>query len=142
MKDIELFQIALGISSPWFVKSLELDPVAKMLDIHLDFQKGSKFACPECGAEGRSKDSASARLASRSSSAAPRTLCNGPRISWLMAARNIDMVCSTCQRYTVSRNADRWYVSFLVKFSEPIRRSATKRARAAGSVGVIGRAHV
>ena len=29
MKDIELFQIALGISSPWFVKSLELDPVAK-----------------------------------------------------------------------------------------------------------------
>ena len=38
--------------------------------------------------------------------------------------------------YTVSRNADRWYVSFLVKFSEPIRRSATKRARAAGSVGV------
>ena len=28
--------------------------------------------------------------------------------------------------YTVSRNADRWYVSFLVKFSEPIRRSATK----------------
>lgn len=38
--------------------------------------------------------------------------------------------------YTVSRNADRWYVSFLVKFSEPIRRSATKRARAAGAVGV------
>lgn len=38
--------------------------------------------------------------------------------------------------YTVSRNADRWYVSFLVKFSEPIRRSTTKRARAAGAVGV------
>ena len=53
MKDIELFQIALGISSPWFVKSLELDPAAKRLDIHLDFQKGSKFTCPECGAEGR-----------------------------------------------------------------------------------------
>lgn len=41
-------------------------------------------------------------------------------------------ICS----YTVSRNADRWYVSFLVNFSEPIRRSATKRARVAGSVGV------
>ena len=53
MKDIELFQIALGISSPWFVKSLELDPITKKLDIHLDFQKGSKFTCPECGAEGR-----------------------------------------------------------------------------------------
>ena len=38
--------------------------------------------------------------------------------------------------YTVSRNADRWYVSFLVKFSEPIHRSTTKRARAAGAVGV------
>ena len=53
MKDIELFQLALGISLPWFVKSLELDPVAKRLDIHLDFQKGSKFTCPECGAEGQ-----------------------------------------------------------------------------------------
>jgi len=30
-----------------------LDPVAKRLDIHLDFQKGSKFSCSECGAEGR-----------------------------------------------------------------------------------------
>ena len=48
-----MFQLALGISLPWFVKSLELDPVAKRLDIHLDFQKGSKFTCPECGAEGR-----------------------------------------------------------------------------------------
>ena len=26
---------------------------AKRLDIHLDFQKGSKFTCPECGAEGQ-----------------------------------------------------------------------------------------
>ena len=49
MKDIELFQIALGISSPWFVKSLELDPVAKRLDIHLDFQKGSKEALNKAG---------------------------------------------------------------------------------------------
>lgn len=40
------------------------------------------------------------------------------------------------QSYTVSRNADRWYVSFLVEFSKPIHRPATKRARAAGSVGV------
>ena len=53
MKDIELFQMALGISSPWFVESLELAPAAKRLDIHLDFQKGSKFTCPECGAEER-----------------------------------------------------------------------------------------
>ena len=52
-----------------------------------------------------SRDSASARLASRSSSAAPRTLCNGPRISWLMAARNIDMVCSACR----ARSMARWW---------------------------------
>ena len=32
---------------------LELAPAAKRLDIHLDFQKGSKFTCPECGAEGQ-----------------------------------------------------------------------------------------
>ena len=38
--------------------------------------------------------------------------------------------------YTVSRNADRWYVSFLVELSEPIARPATKKQRAAGGVGI------
>lgn len=38
--------------------------------------------------------------------------------------------------YTVSRHADRWYVSFLVELSRSPRRQASKRARAAGTVGV------
>ena len=42
MKDIELFQIALGISSPWFVKSLELDPVAKRLDMKYTEERAEK----------------------------------------------------------------------------------------------------
>ena len=38
--------------------------------------------------------------------------------------------------YTVSRSADRWYVSLLVELSKPLRRTPTKRQRAAGAVGI------
>jgi hypothetical protein len=30
----------------------DFDAAAKRLDIHLDFAKGSRFACPVCGAAG------------------------------------------------------------------------------------------
>ena len=39
-----LFSAALGISQPWFVKSIEFNPKSKRLDIRIDFAKGSKFA--------------------------------------------------------------------------------------------------
>jgi transposase len=49
MKDIELFQLALGLKPPWQVSSLEFNPEQKRLDIKIDFHRGSTFSCPECG---------------------------------------------------------------------------------------------
>jgi transposase len=52
MRDTDLFGMALGIASPWVVRRSDFDAAAKRLDIHLDFAKGSRFACPACGAAG------------------------------------------------------------------------------------------
>ena len=52
MRDNDLFQLALGITSPWFVASSGFDAGKKRLDIQLDFKAGSRFACPECSAVG------------------------------------------------------------------------------------------
>jgi transposase len=49
MRDTDLFRMALGIEPPWLVKKSEFDVTAKRLDIQLDFARGSRFACPECG---------------------------------------------------------------------------------------------
>ena len=51
-QDLRLFQAALGLSEPWQVVSVEFDPAAKRLDLRIDFAKGARFACPECGREG------------------------------------------------------------------------------------------
>jgi transposase len=52
MRDTDLFGMALAIASPWVVTRSDFDAAAKRLDIHLDFAKGSRFACPACGAAG------------------------------------------------------------------------------------------
>ena len=52
MRDTDLFRMALGIEPPWVVTKSQFDAAAKRLDIHLDFAKGSRFACPECGVAG------------------------------------------------------------------------------------------
>ena len=52
MRDNDLFQLALGITSPWFVASSAFDAVKKRLDIRVDFKAGSRFACPDCSLEG------------------------------------------------------------------------------------------
>ena len=52
MRDTELFQMALSLVPPWIVKESVFDAGEKRLDIYLDFSKGSRFACPECGAVG------------------------------------------------------------------------------------------
>jgi hypothetical protein len=51
MRDTDLFRMALGIEPPWVVTKSQFDAVAKRLDIHLGFAKGSRFACSECGFE-------------------------------------------------------------------------------------------
>ena len=50
MRDVELFQMALGLESPWYVKRTEFDADARRLDLYLDFREGGRFTCPECGA--------------------------------------------------------------------------------------------
>ena len=39
----ELFEKALGISSPWFIDRLKLDESKHRLDIHIYFKGGTKF---------------------------------------------------------------------------------------------------
>jgi transposase len=52
MSNNDLFQLALGITSPWFVASSDFDAGKKRLDIRLDFKSGSRFDCPDCKATG------------------------------------------------------------------------------------------
>lgn len=52
MKDLDLFQLALGLESPWQVSSSSFDADKKRLDIRIDFAPGSVFCCPECGQPG------------------------------------------------------------------------------------------
>jgi len=49
MRDIDLFQMALGLTPPWTVQSSEFNPEKKRLDITLSFPRGSSFSCPKCG---------------------------------------------------------------------------------------------
>jgi len=47
----QLFQIALGINSPWYIDTVSLEDSNKILNIKLNFTVGSKFSCPSCGSE-------------------------------------------------------------------------------------------
>src|SRR5512144_2135577 len=51
MHDVDLFQRALGLQEPWRVVDVEFDAGERRLDLRIDFPKGSRFACPECGRE-------------------------------------------------------------------------------------------
>ncbi|HEY0139373.1 MAG TPA: hypothetical protein VGF48_00680 [Thermoanaerobaculia bacterium] len=52
MNDRDLFALALGLTNPWFVSSVELDAERKKLELSIDFERGSAFPWPECGAAG------------------------------------------------------------------------------------------
>lgn len=44
----DLFKLALNLQPPWYIASIEFDLEGKRLDIHIDFELGSKFPCPKC----------------------------------------------------------------------------------------------
>jgi len=48
----ELFSAALGIAEPVYIDEIVFDGNEGELHIHMDFRRGGKFACSECGAEG------------------------------------------------------------------------------------------
>jgi transposase len=46
----ELFAVALGVETPWYVKGVNFDADKRLLTIAIDFKKGSRF--PYEGTEG------------------------------------------------------------------------------------------
>ena len=52
MRDNDLFQLALGITSPWFVASSAFNAEKKRLNIGVDFKTGTRFVCPDRNADG------------------------------------------------------------------------------------------
>ena len=73
--DLRLFQAALGLSEPWQVVSVEFDPAAKRLDLRIDFEKGSRFACPFAITN-----------ASNSSVNPDRSLAHGTSTRWVLCS--------------------------------------------------------
>jgi len=53
MNPTDLFTAALGLSAPWEVFDVTFDVVRSRIDFKVRFGKGSRFACPACGAEGQ-----------------------------------------------------------------------------------------
>ncbi|MEA2029726.1 MAG: ISL3 family transposase, partial [Campylobacterota bacterium] len=39
----ELFQMALNVTTPWYVSDIQFDVEAKRLDVYIDFKSGSEF---------------------------------------------------------------------------------------------------
>jgi len=48
----ELFSVALGVSEPLYISEIKFKSEEGELHIHMDFQRGAKFDCAECRAEG------------------------------------------------------------------------------------------
>jgi hypothetical protein len=42
----QIFEAALGIASPWYIKGVDFDAERKALSIYIDFIAGSRFAYP------------------------------------------------------------------------------------------------
>ena len=49
MRDTDLMQLALGLIPPWMVKACAFDAQARRFDIEIDFARGGRFPCPQCG---------------------------------------------------------------------------------------------
>lgn len=55
MIETKLFEAALAIHSPWYVKDVQFDVAAKRLDIYIDFTKGSTFLSTQSDCPGQYK---------------------------------------------------------------------------------------
>jgi transposase len=51
MESEQLFEAALGVSSPWYVREARFDSGARTLTIAVDFRAGSRFSHPEVAGE-------------------------------------------------------------------------------------------
>ena len=44
--------MALNLEDPWYITRIDFSAEGKQLDIHVDFESGSKFPCAKCGNPG------------------------------------------------------------------------------------------
>ena len=51
MDEDKLFTLALGLVPPWMVDDVTFKLEEKRLELHINFPKGSRLACPVCGQE-------------------------------------------------------------------------------------------
>lgn len=51
MQSEQLFEVALGVSSPWYVRESRFDAAARTLTVCVDFRAGSRFSHPEVAGE-------------------------------------------------------------------------------------------
>jgi len=52
----EMFKVALQVEEPWQLKHIEFDDQDQAWHLFIDFERGSTFACPVCGAESKAYD--------------------------------------------------------------------------------------
>lgn len=51
MQSEQLFEAALGVMSPWYVRESRFDAEARALTIQVDFRAGSRFGHPDAAGE-------------------------------------------------------------------------------------------
>ena len=44
MNSTTLFEAALSVKAPWYIKNIKFDAGAQRLDIYIDFKRGSTFS--------------------------------------------------------------------------------------------------
>jgi transposase len=52
IQTIQLFTLALGLQPPWSCKKVDFKSDLGKLDLWVDFERGSRFICPSCAAQG------------------------------------------------------------------------------------------
>lgn len=51
MDSTELYRQLLGLTQPWTVERVNLNVAKQQVDVYVEHPKGTRFCCPECGAE-------------------------------------------------------------------------------------------
>ena len=51
MDSTELYRQLLGLTQPWAVERVNLNVAKQQVDVYVDHPRGTRFCCPECGAE-------------------------------------------------------------------------------------------
>lgn len=57
MKIEEGLRQMLKVDLPWQISLIEVHPGTEVVDIYLDYERGSQFKCPECGKSCKVHDS-------------------------------------------------------------------------------------